>query len=307
VSYFLGIDGGATKTCCVIGDERTVFGTGVSGPANPVRVGVESCRDTLLAAIVRACEVVQIAPSQVQSTCIGLAGAARPEISAPLRDLLRQTLQGQIEIVGDNQIALHAALRDAPGVIVISGTGSIAFARDAEGRLTRAGGWGHAISDEGSGTWIGRDAIAAIFREADEKKPPTPLLDEILHAWNLPTRDALVVAVNASPAPDFASLVPVISLAASKGDLLAASVLSRAGSELAAIARIAIAHLFKPGAAVPVAMSGGVFRHCAQVRDAFAEQLTLHWPAVVIAPEIADPALGALNLARRAAGISHDA
>ena len=304
--YFLGVDSGATKTRCLLGDESSVLSTGLSGPGNPVRIGIEKCRDALIAAITQACDAASISLSQIQSTCIGLAGAARPEISAPMKDLLQPTFKGRLEILGDNQIALHAALGDGPGVIVISGTGSIAFGRDAEGKLTRAGGWGHAISDEGSGAWIGRAAIAAIFRDADEKKQPPPLLNEILRAWNLATRDALVVAVNASPPPDFASLVPLISHAASKGDLLAASVLSRAGSELAALARIAIAHLFKPGTAVPVAMSGGVFRHCAQVRDAFAAQLSRLWPKAVLAPEIADPALGALNLARKAAGILHD-
>lgn len=302
--YFLGVDSGATKTRCLLGDENSVLATGLSGPGNPVRIGIERCRDALLAAIMQACEAIP--PSQIQSTCIGLAGAARPEISAPLNDLLQKTLKGHLEIVGDNQIALHAALGNGPGVVVISGTGSIAFARDSIGRLTRAGGWGHAISDEGSGTWIGRAAIAAIFRDADENQRPSPLLDEILRAWNLDTRDELVVAVNGSASPDFASLVPLISLAADHGDLLAASILARAGSELAALARIAMANLFHPGAAVPVAMSGGVFRHCAQVRDAFAEQLLLAWPEAAVKPEIADPAVGALNLARRAAGILHD-
>ena len=307
VSYFLGIDGGASKTRCVAGDEGTVLGTGVSGPANPVRLGVERCRDSLLAAITQACGAAGIAPPQITSICIGLAGAGRTEITEPLRDLLQHVLNCYIEIVGDNQIALHAALGNRPGVIVISGTGSMAYGRDAAGRLGRAGGWGHAISDEGSGTWIGRNAIAALFRASDESQRSSPLFAEILQSWNLPTRDALVVAANASPVPDFASLVPIITLAAGNGEPLARSILSGAGSELATLARIAIANLFEPASTVQVAMSGGVFRHCAQVRDAFAEQLALLWPQAAINAEIADPALGALDLARRAAENLHDA
>src|SRR5262249_19909307 len=147
VSYFLGIDGGASKTRCLIGDERSVLATGVSGPANPVRLGIEQCCAALRAAINHACDSAGVHASQIRSICIGLAGAARDEISAPLRLLLQDAFSAQIQIIGDNQIALHAALGQGPGVIVISGTGSIAYGRDSNGRISRIGGWGHAISD----------------------------------------------------------------------------------------------------------------------------------------------------------------
>jgi len=307
VSYFLGIDGGASKTRCLLGDEYFVVASGVSGPCNPVRVGLEQCGDALLTAITQACDAAGIQASHIQSSCLGLAGAARAEISNPLRDVLRQIISGHIEIVGDNQIALHAALGSDPGVVVISGTGSIAYGRGSDGRITRAGGWGHAISDEGSGTWIGRTAIAAIFRAADEHQHEPRLLPEILRFWNLPTREPLVIKANAPTAPDFASLVPTITVFANEGDPLARSILSRAGSELAVLARIAITKIFEPATSVPVAMSGGVFRHCAQVRDSFVHELAVLWPEATIKSDIADPAFGALDLARRAAANSDEA
>ena len=103
---------------------------------------------------------------EISRVCVGLAGAARPEISELVRGMVSETLSGEIKpaeikIVGDMVIALEAAFGSGPGVIVIAGTGSIAYGRNSKGQTARAGGWGFAISDEGSGHWIGRTAVAA--------------------------------------------------------------------------------------------------------------------------------------------------
>ncbi|HSY64148.1 MAG TPA: BadF/BadG/BcrA/BcrD ATPase family protein, partial [Terriglobales bacterium] len=148
MSIFLGIDGGGSKTSCVIGDQNSVLGTGTSGGSNVVRVGETQARESLRTAIRAACAEARITPSQVKKTCVGIAGGARPEIANVVRRLLLELVGGEIEIVGDQVIAMEAAFGDGPGVIVIAGTGSIAYARNAEGKVARAGGWGFGISDE---------------------------------------------------------------------------------------------------------------------------------------------------------------
>ena len=137
-----------------------------AGASNLVRVGEAQARESLETAIGQACTVANLKPSQINRVCIGLAGAARPEISEQRLWKAYVAETGRIpggkppsikqspprsSVVGDMVIALEAAFRSGPGVIVIAGTGSIAYGRNRDGQTARAGGWGFAISDEGSG------------------------------------------------------------------------------------------------------------------------------------------------------------
>jgi glucosamine kinase len=120
-------------------------------------------------------------------------------------------------------------------VIAIAGTGSIAYGRDAAGHTARAGGWGFAISDEGSGHWIGRRAISAILNARDQGLE-TALTAMVLHAWKLATLDELVQQANSTPPPDFPRLFPVVLRAADQGDAIARDLLADAGAKLANLA-----------------------------------------------------------------------
>ncbi len=155
MAYYLGIDGGGSKTICVVGDESSLLATVTAGGSNITRVGEAGARETLQQAIREACLAAKINPQQVLRACIGAAGAGREEIASTVRKIVAEIIPGEIEVVGDMEIALAAAFGKGPGVIVIAGTGSIVFGRDAQGKVARAGGWGFAISDEGSAHWIG--------------------------------------------------------------------------------------------------------------------------------------------------------
>ncbi len=168
MAYYLGIDGGGSKTTCAVGDETSLLATVTVDASNITRVGEAGARDALQRAIREACRAANISPQQVLRACIGAAGAGRTEIAGIVRDIVAEIISGEIEVVGDMEIALRAAFGGGPGVIVIAGTGSIAFGRDAQGRTARAGGWGFAVSDEGSAHWIGRAAVSAVLRAADE-------------------------------------------------------------------------------------------------------------------------------------------
>src|SRR3989449_9405871 len=210
---FLGIDGGATKTSCLVGDEKSVLGSGASGSSNLIRVGEAQARESLTTAIHQACAAARVSPAQIHKTCVGLAGAARPEISSAARRVMLEIVGGEVQIVGDTIIALEAAFGRGPGVVVISGTGSIAYGRNAAGQSARAGGWGFAISDEGSGHWIGRTAVAAAVRALDLDDAGATnqsLLENLMKFWQVETREQLVVAANATPSPDFAALFPAV-------------------------------------------------------------------------------------------------
>jgi glucosamine kinase len=245
MSFFLGIDGGGSKTTCVAGDENSLLGTGTSSGSNVVRVGERQARESLGAAIRQACAAAKVTPAEIERTCVGIAGGARPEIAAVVRGLLSEFVSGEIAVVGDMVIALEAAFGSGPGVVVIAGTGSIAYGRNSKGQVARAGGWGFAISDEGSGHWIGRAAVASSMRAYDEAgtENTSALLEGIMKSWGVMTREQVVVAANAVPPPDFAALPPVVLAAMDAGDATARTVLIQAGVELATLAKIVIGRL----------------------------------------------------------------
>ncbi len=300
MAYYLGIDGGGTKTRCVLADETTILATSVSGGSNIVRLGEAAVREGLHAAVKHACAAAKISPTQIHAVCIGAAGAAREDVAVKIRGLLVELNPNiHIEVVGDTVIALEAAFGSGPGVIAIAGTGSIVYGRDGRGLASRAGGWGFAISDEGSGHWIGRQAIADLLRARDEARE-TALASLVLEAWKLNSIDALIQFANATPPPEFPRLFPVVLHAADGGDAVARDLLARAGTELAKLAGIVIRRIAPAAPYVPVAMTGSVFRQSAEVRRVFYNHLEAGFPGVKLLGDFADPALGALALARAA-------
>jgi glucosamine kinase len=304
VPYYLGIDGGGTKTTCAVGDETHLLASATAGPSNVVRVGELPARESLQRSVRQACAAAGITPAQVSRTCVGGSGAARPELAEIVRRSLAELLPTPIDVVGDMQIALEAAFDTGPGVIVIAGTGSIAYGRDLHGATARAGGWGFAIGDEGSAHWIGRAAVSAVLRAADrnEEIPETPRQSQfsaaLLKAWGVTSLVDLARAANSIPPPDFAALFPVV---AAGHDDLATEVLTNAGRELASVAAVVIRRLFGKDhtASVPVAMIGGVFRHAAPVREIFYNELRTADARVEVNPQVVDPVDGALRIARR--------
>lgn len=300
VGIFLGIDGGGSKTSCEIGDETSLLGSGVSSGSNVVRVGEGKARAAFETAIREACAAAKVTPSKIERTCAGIAGGARPETVEIIRRILEDLVSGEIDVVGDMVIAMEAASGGGPGVVVIAGTGSIAYGRNAAGQTARAGGWGFAISDEGSGHWIGRAAVSAAMRAHDEGQSTT-LLAGTMKAWGVSTREQMILAANASPPPDFAALFPAVVQAAEAGDRTASEILVRAGAELSRLAEIVVGRLFSDAESVPVAMSGGVFGNSAQVRQVFYNNLRSHRPGVALNATIIDPVKGALELARKSA------
>ena len=327
MAFYLGIDGGGTKTRCALGDDFRLLASSLTGASNVVRVGVAHAREALHAGVSNVCQAAGISPGQIKSICVGAAGAARQEVAEQIRGILRQLSPASIEIFADTVIALEAAFGSGPGIIVISGTGSIVYGRNSRAETARAGGWGYAISDEGSAQWIGRRAVWTILRALDQGAE-TKLSAMVLHAWNLHTLDGLVQKANSSPPPEFPTLFPVVLRAAHEGDAMAAALLADAGDHLAEQTTMVIRRLFpnqreaemsiasgkllvetQLAASQPlqesaneharVAMTGSVFRQSSEIRQVFYNQLRATFPAIEIRSELVEPVEGALALARR--------
>jgi glucosamine kinase len=301
--YYLGIDGGGTKTRSVLGDATVVLATAMSGGSNIVRHGEQQAREALHSAIEQVCAAARISSGQISAVCVGAAGAARPEIAEAMRGIVAKVIPElpptRIDIVGDTEIALESAFGKGPGVIAIAGTGSIVYGRAADGRIARAGGWGFAISDEGSGHWIGRRAISAIMTARDEGCE-TSLTALVLREWKLNTLDELVQFANSTPPPEFPRLFPVVLRGATEGDSIARGLLSDAGVKLAQLAIAVVRRLggARSSTSLAVAMTGSVFRQSEEVRQVFYNGLRTVFPGIKARQDQVDPVLGALARAR---------
>lgn len=314
MAYYLGIDGGGSKTNCAVGDEAQQWEIATTGPSNITRVGKVRAREALHQAIRQACAASKIDPRQVERACIGVAGAGREEVASAVRGMVAELIHGEIEVLGDMEIALVAAFGKGPGVIVIAGTGSIAYGRDVQGRTARAGGWGYAISDEGSAHWIGRTAVKTLLRAIDQDgqdqenaqsaAEALPLFSELKAAWKLNSLDEFVRTANSNP--DFAALFPAVVVVAEAGGALAQCVLAQAGAELAELARIVVCPLFAENSSnvpgVALAMVGGVFRYSSRVRESFSNEVRKFAVPISLNPQVVEPVVGALQRAREAAG-----
>ena len=295
--FFLGIDGGGTKTRSIVGDEKSQLGVGSSSSSKVQRVGEACARDALAAAVHEACVQAGISPRQIARTCAGITGSARPEIAGAMRDLMTGIFGGQVEIVGDVEIAFEDAFAARPGVVVIAGTGSIAYGRNSNGETARAGGWGYAISDEGSGHWIGVEAVRASLREHDRGQP-SGLLKRLVEKLGAKDFEDFIVRLNGNPAVDFAALFPAVLAASENGDGVATEILTHAGQELAGLVGLVIDRLFAEQSLL-VATHGGVLASSTIVRKYFAEELKSRYSRAACLEREIDPARGALDRARR--------
>jgi glucosamine kinase len=295
--FFLGIDGGGTQTRCIVGDDKSQLGAGSSSSSKVQRVGEACARDALAAAVHEACVLAGVSPRQIARTCAGITGSARPEIAGLMRDLMTSIVGGQVEIIGDVEIAFEDAFGSGPGLVVIAGTGSIAYGRNAKGEAARAGGWGYAISDEGSGYWIGVQAVHEALHARDRGQR-SGLLKDLIAGLGARDFEDFIVRLNGSPQIDFAPLFPIVLATSDNGDPIATEILTHAGQELAGLAGFVIDRLFGEQS-LSVATHGGVLSSSTIVRKYFAQELKSRYSRAECLDREVDPARGALARARR--------
>jgi N-acetylglucosamine kinase-like BadF-type ATPase len=295
--YFLGIDSGGTSTEVAVGDGGHVLARDIAPSAKVTKVGQQVARANLEQAIFHVLSMAGIAAQQVSHVCVGMSGISVEGAEEWMHSNVSSLLGGnaKLHVVGDEEVAHFAAFSGEPGVVVISGTGSIAIGKSPQGQTARCGGWGPRFSDEGSATWIGELAIRKSIRSHD-RDSDTQLLAAILSDRGMKSIEELIdpaKKVNAS------ALFPLIVDAAHKGDMIAWYVLSEAGRELADIA-LAISQKLRLVRGT-VCGVGGVFRNSGLVRSSFRAALAANAAHLTYDERLVEPVLGALQMAREAA------
>jgi N-acetylglucosamine kinase-like BadF-type ATPase len=296
VAWYLGIDAGGTRTKAALAWDRREIARAEGGSVKLLRVSEQQARESLRSLLEEVSAKAKAPLNEVRATCVGLSGLSVAEVRESVEQLLREMVAGEQLLCGDEEIALEAAFPEPiPGVLVISGTGSHAVVRTPTGEIQRVGGWGPALGDEGSGYWIGREAVRHALRAHDAGER-TAVLQAVAQAWGCSTLNEIVSKAHSASAPDFAALVPVVVRAAEFSDAVAVDVLQSAGEELARLALLAGRHL--NGGTLRIGWTGSVLRRVAPVRHAMAEALIKAQPTAEMAPEAADPLIGALDKAR---------
>ncbi|MGA7410308.1 MAG: BadF/BadG/BcrA/BcrD ATPase family protein [Bryobacteraceae bacterium] len=305
VRYYLGIDGGQSGTKGLLSDQRgRVLGAGQGGPCNHVTAGEGRAKFFAAVGSVldQACQAAGLDPSSVEfaSVCCGFSGGAEDKESYS-RDLIRSR---KYKITHDAEIALSGATEGQPGIVIIAGTGSMGFGRDAAGHTARAGGWGYIFGDEGGGFDLTRQALRSALRHEEGWGVPSALRDRLLAATGAVTVNQLLHRFYTPefPRPAVAALSSLVSDAAEGGDEEAQRILFDAASQLVTYVEGVHRVIFRPMQAVPIAYIGGVFKSRLLLEE-FVKTIRYRLACRVVSPKMS-PAAGALLEALRADGNS---
>jgi N-acetylglucosamine kinase-like BadF-type ATPase len=304
MTYFLGVDGGASKTAALVMDaEGKLLGDGIAGPSNHLRVGIETASRNIERAVNKALVAADVASREITWAYCGIAGADHPAHRQEVVDSLNIFFpRGNFTVDNDARIALTGAIGFGAGVVVIAGTGSVAFGRNEKGEEARAGGWGPIVGDEGSAYGIARAGLAAVLRGFDGRGPKT-LIAELLERGYEMSAEELPRFVYASTthADDIARYSRVIIEAAQANDAVALGILQDAGRELGLSVAAVARRLGIGDRELPVAYVGGTFRAgellLAPMRDTIKREL----PKAVVNRPLRKPVEGAAMMAKRAA------
>jgi len=301
MSVILGIDGGGTNTRAAIVANGKVVGSGQSGSIKRLRVGAEAAEANLRAVLKEV--FAQSGVKGVQAACCGVASATMPGITEWITAVFNDFGVNRFEIVGDDVIALDAAFKGGPGILLIAGTGSIAVGRAPDGSRERAGGWSSRLGDEGSGYWIGVHSIRRALHAYDREEP-TQVLKKVSEIWGTPTMDEFINLGDSTPGPDFAALAPAINELAEAGDPVAVGVLRQAAADLVEFVLLVRSKLLRKHAIageVPVAWTGSVIEKMAIVRQAFFAGLHSAAPEMPVSKQAVVSLDGAVWRANRLA------
>ena len=300
--HVMGIDAGGTKTVCFLAEESgRIVAEARAGGANLQSAGELGVEKVLHRVMEAALAEHDVRPAAI---CLGIAGVDRPSDSETVRGIMHRIgSRTRTLVVNDALVALVAGAGDEPGVVIVAGTGSIVYGKDASGRAARAGGWGYLLGDEGGGFWIGRAALSAVAREFDGRGPATKLTDMVRAHLSLGSPTELIHEIYYRDVRRhaIAGLAALVQGAAHAGDAVATEILSRAGAELATAAASVIGRLEMRGDVFPTILAGGIFRGVPSLARDVESRLSEVAPRSEVRLLEVEPAVGAVRLALSAA------
>ena len=310
MNLVLGIDGGGTKTVCVLMDDTgQVLGRGEAGASNYQSVGKQAAFFSIQSAITQAVAVMETV--QIDAICLGLAGVGRPMDIEVVQTLVQQlqdsasapitwALQpSNVVICNDALIALVGGVGYPVGIVAIAGTGSIVFGRNSHGNTQRVGGWGHLLGDVGSAYHLAVSGLRAALKAYDQVGRATTLQERFREHLGLSNLEEVVKVIYQQgwSVKEIAALAPIIAQEAVSGDEVSLRIIEDAVKELVQATQVVIDTLFSPTEIVEVVTTGSVWRNAKLMQEKFAIYLAQKKPLVQVILPRHEPAYGAGLLA----------
>jgi glucosamine kinase len=259
--YLMGIDGGgSTIRVVIVTPDMTTITETQGSLANPYVIGQEKSAATIQSQMRKTLTQANLRPDQISGVGVGVAGAGEAHLQEWLHGVISAvTPQAQVVTGPDVEIALVGANGARQGVLILAGTGSVAFGINDAGQTVRGGGWGHLLGDEGSGYWLGIQALRAVMRAFDGREKQTILTKQLLNTLNLQAETDLLPWIYRDNKPhshEVARLAPLVIEAAENGDIVARKIVEAAAQELALLGNTVIRRL---GSETPkIAFAGGL-------------------------------------------------
>lgn len=304
MDYVIGIDGGGTSTRCLLSDTEGRVLSWYDAPASNHHKGhLEDVRAALLAGVrttLARAGLADAGTQRVAALCAGLAGVDTDADVRLFQGLLADLgVADRLLVLNDGEIALYGALEIEPGLLVISGTGSIVWANARDGRRLRVGGWDYLLSDEGSGYSLGLRALRAVAAAHDGRVPHTSLTESVMAALCVSSFAGLLEAVygQAFTPQRIAALAPLVNEAAVAGDAIAARVVADSAAELVEVTTAVVRLAELESTRFPLVACGGVLRACGPFADVYCDLMRAAEPQVYFAEPRHTAAEGAVLLA----------
>ncbi len=296
--YVVGWDGGGTKTAIQIIDlSGNIIHTGQAGALNYNSQSKEDVRNTI-EHLLHEMEQVAGTLKAYKAICISTAGICNANAVVFIRQVMINCgIECDINIIGDHESALYGTLGKQEGIVLISGTGSICYGKNSQGKTCRAGGWGHLIDDEGSGYAIGRDILSAAVRSYDKRKGGKFLYDAVLEAIQGNTiEDIIQFTYNTTQSKkNIATLAPLLLPAITKHDAQAMAICEKAACELTSLVLTVAKELqLEKGSLVLI---GGILKHYEPIRHQVITNIRQEMPYMKLKEVVSDSVTGAAFMA----------
>jgi len=296
----VGVDAGGTATVAAASRAGSIERTAVVGPANPTSSGVAAAAATIAAAAHSAAD-----GAEPDALYVGAAGAARADVAVALEQLLRVSFPAtrNLVVAGDAETALRAAIPAGPGIVVIAGTGSVAYAENGERRAC-IGGYGYLLGDEGSAFAIGLVAARLLARVYDGRSAADALTDRVERALGCHDREGLLAATYGTPVDvaKLAGLAPSVLALADGGNVAATKIVTDAARDLGDLVCVAAARTGLAETLVAVALAGGLLREDGLLSDLLQSRIAGDLPGASIVRMRDEPVRAALRFAEAMLG-----
>ena len=298
--YFFGIDGGGTYSRLALTDRQgKVLAISESGSTNIYSINKEDVFDNLSRLLDSALETAGLEKTDLAAGCLGSAGLGREGERVLFQEFFDMLIWPDfpVKLCSDGEILLCGGLENLEGYCLIAGTGSIALGRSREGKLVRSGGHGYMLGDEGSAAWIGKTAIARLIRSLENRDLATNMLDPILQKAGLAEAGDIIHYVHyTADKVKLASLAPIVTDAARKGDPLALDILHKGAEELALLVKSVMGQ--SPWISrKEIVLAGGVIQNDEIVTEKLKEILAREFPELRLTPPKGTALQGACMLA----------